>query len=180
MVTVFKQFVSYPFVEICSNLGITIPAEGLLHVKGTATNTIIVYVLWTNACGNLLFQSAMSRVPPELIEVGKLEGLTWFKELIYVIMPLIWPTFSTTVVLDLCNVLNSGGPVLLFGVTDVINRADAYTLPYWFFSKVYGKGAGGLGNYGVMSCAGLCFTAISVPFTLGIRWLLNKVNTAEF
>lgn len=180
MVTVFKQFVSYPFVQICSKIGITIPAEGLLHVKGTATNTIIVYVLWTNACGNLLFQSAMSRVPPELIEVGKLEGLTWFKELIYVIMPLIWPTFSTTVVLDLCNVLNSGGPVLLFGVTDVINRADAYTLPYWFFSKVYGKGAGGLGNYGVMSCAGLCFTAISVPFTLGIRWLLNKVNTAEF
>ena len=179
LVTVFKQFVSPlgPLVEICKNWNITLPDEGLLYTKATATNTIIVYVLWTNACGNLLFQSAMSRVPPELIEVGKLEGLTWFKELIFVIMPLIWPTFSTTLVLDLCNVLSSGGPVLLFGVAD---RAGATTLPYWFFSKVYHGGAGGLGSYGVMSCVGLCFTSVSVPFTLIIRHLLNKVSTAEF
>ena len=95
-------------------------------------------------------------------------------------MPLIWPTFSTTLVLDLTNILNAGGPVLLFGVRDVILKANAYTLPYWFFSKVYDGGAAGLGSYGVMSCAGLCFTVISVPFTLIIRHLLNKVPTAEY
>jgi raffinose/stachyose/melibiose transport system permease protein len=178
-VTVFKQFVSPlgPLTELCKNLNIALPEEGLLYSKDTATNAIIIYVLWTNACGNLLFQSAMSRVPPELIEVGKLEGLTWFKELVLVIMPLIWPTFSTTLVLDLCNILSSGGPVLLFGVAD---RSGTTTIPYWFFSKVYHGGVGGLGSYGVMSCVGLCFTAISVPFTLVIRHLLNKVSTAEF
>lgn len=182
MVFAFKQLLSPlgPINALFGNLGISLPDEGLLHTKATAMPTIIAYTIWTGACGNVLFYSAMSRVPPELVEVGKLEGLSLFKELIYLIMPLIWPTFSTTLILDLTNLLNAGGPVLLFGVSDVIAKANAYTLPYWFFSKVYNNGAAGLGNYGVMSCVGLCFTLISVPVTLIIRHLLNKVPTAEY
>lgn len=169
-----------PIDAMFENLGHPLPEEGLLHTESTAMPTIIAYTIWTGACGNVLFYSAMSRIPPELIEVGRLDGLSLFKELIYVIMPLIWPTFSTTIILDLTNLLNAGGPVLLFGVRDVVMKANAYTLPYWFFSKVYDGGAAGLGSYGVMSCAGLCFTAVSVPFTLVIRYLLNKVPTAEY
>ena len=182
VITAFKQLVSPlgPFTSLCESIGINLPVEGLLHTEGWATPTIIFYTIWTGACGNILFYSAMSRIPPELIEVGRIEGLQLFKELIYVIMPLIWPTFSTTVILDLCGILNAGGPVLLFGVGDVVKKARAYTLPYWFFSQVYSGGAGGLGSYGVMSCVGLCFTSISVPFTLLIRHLLNKVNSAEY
>lgn len=182
LVLAVKQLLSPlgPIDALFEKWGSPLPTEGLLHTENTAMPTIIAYSIWTGACGNVLFYSAMSRVPPELIEVGKLEGLSLFKELIYVIMPLIWPTFSTTLVLDLTNILNAGGPVLLFGVRDVILKANAYTLPYWFFSKVYDGGASGLGSYGIMSCAGLCFTVISVPFTLIIRYLLNKVPTAEY
>ena len=183
LVTAFKQLVSPlgPINALCESMGITLSeGEGLLHTESTATWTIIFYTIWTGACGNILFYSAMSRIPPELIEVGKLEGLQLFKELIYVIMPLIWPTFSTTIILDLCNILGAGGPVLLFGVGDVVQKAGAYTLPYWFFSKVYDGGASGIGTYGLMSCVGLCFTSVSVPFTLLIRNLLNKVNSAEY
>lgn len=181
IITAFRQIFSAagPIQHLLTSMGASLPEEGLLFNENTATPMIIFYTIWTGACGNILFYSAMSRIPPELIEVGRLEGLQLFKELIYVIMPLIWPTFSTTVILDLCNILNAGGPVLLFG-TDIINRARTHTLPYWFFSKVYSGGAGGLGTYGLMSCVGLCFTSISVPFTLLIRHLLNKVNSAEY
>ena len=85
-----------------------------------------------------------------------------------------------TLILDLTGILNAGGNVLLFGVRDVIMKAEATTVPYWFFSQVYDAGTAGIGSYGVMSCVGLCFTAVSVPFTLFIRWLLNKVPTGEF
>lgn len=182
LVLAVKQLLSPlgPVSVLCENIGIPLPAEGLLHTKSTAMPTIIAYSIWTGACGNVLFYSAMSRVPPELIEAGKIDGLSLMKELIYVILPLIWPTFSTTLILDLTNVLNAGGPVLLFGVRDVILKANCYTLPYWFFSQVYDGGASGLGSYGVMSCAGLCFTVLSVPFTLVIRYLLNKVPTADY
>jgi ABC-type sugar transport system permease subunit len=123
----------------------------------------------------------MARVPPDLIEVGRLEGLSLFKEFLYVIMPLIWPIFSTTVILDLCGMLNAGGPVLLFG-KDVINKTVAYTLPYWFFAQVNDNGAAGMvsGVYGLMSAVGLCLTAVSVPITLTIRHFLEKGATSEF
>ena len=181
-VTAFKQLVSPlgPIAALCEKIGVTLPEEGLLHTTSTATSTIIFYCIWTTACANILFYSAMSRIPPELIEVGRLEGLQLLKELIYVVMPLIWPTFSTTLILDLTGILSAGGPVLLFGVQDVIRKAHATTIPYWFFSQVYDGGVTGIGTYGVMSCVGLFFTAISVPFTLFIRWLLNKMDSVEF
>ena len=181
LVTAFKQLVSVkgPIVSLLDNWGVDRPRNGFLHTPGLATNWIIFFMLWKGACGNILFYSAMGRIPPELIEVGRLEGLQLFKELIYVIMPLIWPTFSTTVILDLCGILSAGGPVLLFG-GDVISSGKASTISYWFFSKVYGGGAGGIGSYGVMSAVGLVFTAISVPITLTIRHLLDKVDTGEF
>ena len=181
LVTAFKAFVSGngPLGTICDLLKIALPEEGLLKSPTAATPTVITYYLWTACCGNILFYSAMGRIPPELIEVGKLEGLSLFKELIYVVLPLIWPTFATTLVLDCCNLLSAGGPVLLFG-NEAFTYGKVHTLPYWFFSQVYSDGINGLGNYGVMSCVGLCLTAISVPFTLIIRGLLNKVPTAEF
>ena len=180
LITVYRQLLAPNgvFEKLIEGMGGSLPGQGVLFTPGYATPAIIVYVLWTNACGNMLFYSAMSRVPPELIEVGKIEGLGWFKELILVILPLIWPTFSTTLVLDLCNILQSGGPVLLFG-TDVISQGQTHTLSYWFFSKVYGSSVF-RGSYGVMSCAGLVFTSVSVPFTLIIRRLLDKVSTAEY
>ena len=183
LVTAFKCLLSPlgPIPALCEKMGIHLPEQGLLHTVSTATPTIIFYLIWTHACGNILFYSAMSRIPPDLIEVGQLDGLGLFKELIYVVLPLIWPTLSTTLILDLTGVLNAGGPVLLFGVNDVIKRAHASTLPYWFFAQVYDGGVAGIGTYGLMSCVGLCFTAISVPFTLFIRWVLNKrVETVEF
>ena len=179
----FKQIVSPlgPINALCEQLGINLPTEGLLFTVKTAMPTIIFYYLWISACGNILFYSAMARVPPDLIEVGRLEGLSLFKEFLYVIMPLIWPIFSTTVILDLCGMLNAGGPVLLFG-KDVINKTVAYTLPYWFFAQVNDNGAAGIasGTYGLMSAVGLCLTAVSVPITLTIRHFLEKGATSEF
>ena len=122
----------------------------------------------------------MSRIPPDLIEVGRLEGLSLLKEFIYIVMPLIWPIFTTTVILDFCGMLNAGGPVLLFG-NKVIQEGGTWTLPYWFFHQVHGQnGVAGLGNYGLMSAVGLCLTAISVPITLTVRHFLEKSATSEF
>ena len=39
---------------------------------------------------------------------------------------------------------------------------------------------GGSGSYNLVSCAGLCFTAVSVPVILGIRKLLERIPTMEY
>lgn len=182
MVVSFKALISPlgPVTALLKNIGFKLPEEGLLFTKATATPTIIFYIIWTSAAGNILFYSAMGRIPPELIEVGRLEGLQLFKELIYVILPMIWPTFSTMLILDFTGILNAGGPVLLFGLHDVIYMGQAGTLSFWFFSQVYYGGVSGIGTYGIMSCMGLLFTSISVPITLLLRYLVDKMPSAEY
>lgn len=177
-VTAFSMIVGPrgPLKSVCDTFGLTLPTEGLLYNRATATNTIIFYVVWIGACGNILFYSAMARVPQELIEYGQLEGITMMKELTHVILPLIWPTISTTLILDCTGILGQGGPILLFN-----NSAyGTTTLSYWFYMQVYGGGVNGIGSYGVMSATGLFFTVISVPIILGLRKLLDKVPTVEF
>lgn len=182
LITAFKNLISPlgPLTAAFEKIGIKLPAMGLLYSAKTATPTIIFYLIWTTSCGNILFYSAMSRIPPDLIEAGRLDGLRLFKELIYVVLPLIWPTLATTLILDLTGLLNAGGPVLLFGPDVLRSAGRPTTIPYWFFSQVYDGGVSGIGSYGLMSFVGLVFTAVAVPFTLLVRRLLGRVETVEF
>ena len=181
LVTAFKQLVSPlgPINALCESMGITLSeGEGLLHTESTATWTIIFYTIWTGACGNILFYSAMSRIPPELIEVGKLEGLQLFKELIYVIMPLIWPTFSTQLIFMMTGLFSSSGPILLF----TNGEKGTSTISYWIFAKLYGSGGGGATPVGYANVAtlGLCLTAILVPIIMLSRKLVERVESYDY
>lgn len=177
MVIAFSQFV-YPggvFEVICSAFGIKLPAEGLLNNVGTAKYTLMAYTFLTASCGNILFYSAMSRVPPELIEAAKLDGVTPFKEFIHVVFPLILPTFMMTLLLDVASILSFGPPVFLFG-----NPPGANTVSNWFFYSVYTTGSNGIGKFGYMSALGLCFTAIMLPIVFLVRRLGEKFSSVEY
>lgn len=178
-VTAFQQFLGRggSFETFCGWIGIELPELGLLRTPETATWTIVALGITTSACSNILFYSAMGRVPPEVIESGKLEGLSMFKELIYIIMPLIWSTFSMTLILDFGGMLMASGDILLYGIDD-LGAEHVYTLNYWFFRQVYG-GYGtinNLGNYGVMSATGLIITLVNIPIVLFVRWLSDKIE----
>ena len=179
MVTAFSQFVGRggTFEMICRWFGVELPELGLLRTPETALWTVIVFGILTSACSNILFYSAMGRVPPEVIESGKLEGLSMFQELIYLIIPLIWPTLSMTLILDFGGMLNASGDILLFGIED-LGVKETYTLNYWFFKQVYG-GYGtinNLGNFGLMSAIGWVITLVNAPIVLFVRWLADKIE----
>lgn len=177
MVIAFSQFV-YPggvFDVICQSMGITLPAEGLLNSAATAKYTLMAYTFLTAACGNILFYSAMSRVPPELIEAAQLDGVTPFKEFIYVVFPLILPTFMMTILLDVASILSFGPPVFLFG-----NPPGTNTVSNWFFYSVYSTGSKGIGKFGFMSALGVCFTLIMLPIVFLVRHLAEKFSAVEY
>lgn len=158
---------------IAKSLGAELPFKGVLHEEATARTTLIVYMLLTTAAGNILFYSAMSRVPPELIEAGKIDGLTLIKEFFYIDFPLILPTFAMTLLLDCASLINFGPPILLFG-----NPPGTSTIAFWFFNEVYVGGVMAIGKYGYMSALGLCFTTVMLPIVLFVRWLAEKVDVS--
>ena len=177
---VFKSMIANngPLGLIFSQLGVELPQSGWLGTPDTATNTIIVYSIWTGICGNMLLVSgAMARIPVEVLEAAKLDGAKIRHELFSLVLPLIWPTLSTILLISMSGLLLASGPVLLL---QPLPSMKTGTISYWLFDMVYAGGSVGAGKYSLVSAAGLCFTLVLLPITLFARWLMEKVPTVEY
>lgn len=178
---VFKEFISPsgPVGNLFNTLGINMPQNGFLKTPETATGTIIAYSIWLCVYGHmLLLCGAMNRIPIEVLEAARIEGIRPFRELISIILPLIWPTLSTLLLLTCTGILNASGPILLL-------QPDTYTygtttLSYWIFDKVYAGGVTSAGQYNLVSAAGLIMTVIAFPIVMGLRKLMNKIPSVEY
>lgn len=162
--------------------GQSVPDWGYLNDQSTATTAILVYYVWTGAGTNIvLVGSAMARVPDSVLEAAELDGCSPFCELTQIILPLIWPTLSTMILLTFTNLLGSSGPIMLFAPD---GHAGTSTLSFWIYKQVYGAGEfgqiGGTANYGLVSATGLIFTVIWIPVILFVRWLTEKIPTVEY
>ena len=146
----------------------------LLNNNDTAVWTVMFYTIWLGWGGNmLLLGGAMARIPVDLLESARLDGIESFKEIVYIIFPLIWPTISTLLILGLTGIFSAGGPVLLL----TGGAAQTSTISYWIYNWTVNVGPAG---YNRVSAAGLIFTAVGVPFILIVRHLIEKIPTVEF
>lgn len=146
----------------------------------SATNAILIFTIWTGFGSNVvLIGSAMARVPDSVLEAAMLDGCGAGREIVQIILPLIWSTLSTLILLAFTSFLSAGGPILLFGAPQ-----GSTTLSYWIFNKMYGGGeigqVGAAKNYGIVSATGMVFTVIWVPVILIVRWLMEKVQSVEY
>lgn len=181
MVATFKNFISPtgPLGEIAGWFGIKLPSQGLLvGFDGTPLITIMVYCIWTGFTRDvLLFTGGMSRIPIEVLESAKMEGCGPFREIVSIVLPMIWPTISTQIIFIFTGMFSAGGPILLLTNGDF----GTYTVAFWIFEQVYGTGSiGGTGTYNMVSCAGFCFTLVGVPIILFIKWLLGRFESVEY
>jgi ABC-type sugar transport system permease subunit len=142
----------------------------LLGESRYALNTVIAYNIWTGFGVNIiLFGGAMARIPEDIIEYSKLEGVGFYREIVQIILPLIWPTISTVLTLSVVGIFNSSGPILFLSP----GREDTYTIAYWIFKQVYEPN--GALNYA--AAVGIFFTIIGLPIVLFIKWLLGKIGS---
>ena len=179
MTTVFQQVTQSG--GIIDQIFGGVPLSGLLETPETARGAVIAYVLLCSFTTNvLLFSGGMARVPMEVIEAARLDGVGPFQEIIFLIVPLIWPTVTTQIILAFTNMFNGGGPVLLL----TQGKNGTTTISYWLFYQIAGTGRtaipdGGAGVYRV-SAVGLVLTAIAVPRILIVRKIFDKVEPVEY
>ena len=127
--------------------------------------TILFYCVWTGFGGNIvLLTGAIYRIPEDVMEYGKLDGIGMTRELFSVIIPLIWPTLSTLIICSTAGLFTATGPVLLF----TEGQFKTMTLGYFIFDKVQA------GQYYYPSAIGLIFTFIGVPLTLLVKRVCDK------
>ena len=167
LVTLFKYVVmpSGPLNELLSIiLGKDVAIEWVVDEKYSMF-TILFYCVWTGFGGNIvLLTGAIYRIPEDVMEYGKLDGIGMTRELFSVIIPLIWPTLSTLIICSTAGLFTATGPVLLF----TEGQFKTMTLGYFIFDKVQA------GQYYYPSAIGLIFTFIGVPLPLLVKRVCDK------
>ncbi len=173
MVTVYKELIDLdgPLDMIFTLFGARVP--NLLGDDETVTGTIIAYTIWTGLGVNMiLYQSAMSRIPQEVIEAAQLDGCPWWRELFQIILPMVWPTMSTTLILLITSMFNSTGPILLFMSAGMeVDAPASMTIAFWIYRKTQ-QGV----DLNYPATIGMFFTLVSVPIVFIVRWVFNKID----
>lgn len=171
MVIIFKNLIGFggPIYELAKALGLQLPP--LLTSSRYATPTIMVYCVWVGFGVNLiLYQGAMGRIPEEIIDAGRIDGVSWWRELFCIVTPMIWSTISMTLILAVTGLFTVNVPILVFGTGGAY---DTWTISYYIFTRVQSQSSGAL-NY--PAAIGVFFTIISLPIVFGFRWIMNKFD----
>lgn len=174
LTTVFSNFIapSGPLGQFFEMFGIEIPE--LLADSAYATPTILFFTIWTGWGGQMLLLSgALARIPVEVLESARLDGIGTGRELVSMIVPLVWPTMSTILILNMTGLFGASGPILLF----TKGQWGTSTIGYWIFDKVAFVG---ISAYNEVAAAGLIFTAIGVPIIMFFKWLLERIPAVEY
>ena len=136
-----------------------------ITVNETAIWMTIFYSVSFGFGTNLIvLNGAMNGIDKETLEAAEIDGCNWFKELIYIVIPGIWPTVSTIIILATAGFLGSTGPILAF--TKGTN--NTMTLSFYIYQLVSGAGTGKQDVY-LASAIGVIMTVISFPLALLVK-----------
>ena len=161
-----------PLYELAE--AITGEAISFLADSRYAFKVLLFYNFWTGFGVQLIyFYAAFARIPVEVIEYGKLEGLSSFKEMIFVTFPLTWPTYSVFMILSIGSLFSASGPVLLL-TQGKVNTED---LSYWSYITITQNSLNGTN---IVAALGQLQTLIALPLAIVTRWLSNKVEPIEY
>ena len=157
------------------NVGYLYPLIKALGISETASKTypmsqIIVYLycIWAGLGYNIILLSgAIGRIPKELLESAKIDNCGYFKEFFHIVVPMIWPTVVTLVILGMTNVLTLYlQPLFLTG-----GEGNTWTISLQIWDSVDTRNPKDLCE---AAAKGLIFSAIWSPVILLTRKLMSK------
>ncbi len=147
----------------------------LLGEKKYALKTLLFYNIWFGIAGNMvLYMGAFNRIPKDVLEYAKLDGVGWVREMVQIVVPLMWPTIVTLITVQFTGIFGASGPIFLF----TQGKHNTYTIAYWLWEKVYLAVNPDSPMLNYASAIGMFFTLVALPIVFGVRWLLGKVQAA--
>ena len=154
------------------NLGYT---PELLADSQFANATVLFHLMWLTFPGDLIiWGGTFARIPEEVLESARVDGVNWWTEFTKIVVPLVWPTVALQVVLMFCGIFSASGSVFL--LTE--GQYGTMTLSAWMYLQVYNvSSAGGQLNsnaYNYLSAVGMIITVVAITISLFIRKYTDK------
>ncbi|MBQ8291848.1 MAG: sugar ABC transporter permease [Clostridia bacterium] len=174
---------SYVFISMVSTRGFIAPLiqkwdhlsylPSLLADSDYANSVVLFHMVWLGLPGNMiLWCGTFARIPTSVLEYGKLDGVGWVRELVQLILPLIWPTFSLLLMMQFTSIFSASGAVFLL----TQGKWDTQTLSNWFYMQVYNaNGDANTSAYNYMSAFGMLITVPACAISLFVRFVLAKL-----
>ena len=152
--------------------------SGLMGTEETAWLTMLALKFIPGIVGfNLVQTGAYARIPTELFEVGRIDGLGFVGEFWTMAIPLTWSTMQIGFITGVAGMLLGDCGVFLY-TKGAHNTATMGFYFYWQTYLISGQGDSSLAvdtAYGYPAALGLLFTAILVPMSLLTRKLCESV-----
>lgn len=133
--------------------------------------TVIFFNVWVCFGSQvLIYTGAMDQIAPDILEAGKIDGVSSTQEFFKIVIPMILPTVSTFVVASVATIFTNQANLYAFGGDQYTSENS--TLGYYLYTLV--DDTGRYDTYGKASALGVICTCIAVPLTLIIRKALNR------
>ena len=166
----FKRFV-YALPMLMKSLGFENFPALMIDPEWTFFTTIY-YGIWSGFAGAVIYYgNAMIGINDEIVESAQLDGISYWKELIYIDFPMIMPTIATFQITNFAGILTEQGPLYLFWSYNA--PRETYRWGYLIFQTTMKKGQG---QYPVVATIGLISTLIWFPLTMLVRKLFDKLD----
>ena len=147
----------------------------LLHDSDYALKTIFLNTLIFGFASNMIiWGGAFSRIPGDVVEAGKLDGVNWWREIIYITIPLVWPTVALNMILAICGLFSAGGQVFLL----TRGNYGTMTLNCWMYLQVLDHG-GDFNSLTYMSAVGMCISAVAITISIIVRKFTDKSGLSQ-
>ena len=152
----------------------------LLADSRFANITVLAQMVWLSFPGSMvIWGGTFARIPDDVLESGRIDGVNWWGEFTKIIVPLVWPTVALQMILLFCGIFGASANVFLLtgGEYNTIN------LSTWMYLQLYGNsGIRYTSNiYNYMSAAGMVMTVVAITISLLIRKFTDKVfDEVEF
>lgn len=149
--------------------------DGLLGTNATAFPTIVIVGFISGIVGgSVIVTGAYTKVPPELMEAAKLDGLDFWGSFWHVALPCSWPTLSTIIVLSFCSIFTVEGSVYLY--TNGMGSNGTATMGFYLYTLNLEISKNPVtADYYYPAALGLTISAITIPVVLLGRRIITKV-----
>lgn len=146
--------------------------QDLLTDSKTYFWVVTAFSIWISFGSQVLvYSGAMNQIPGEVLEAGKLDGVTPFREFISLVVPYILPTVGTFLIAGVATIFTNQLNLFSFFGEGVPGMDK--TIGYYLYILVAAPSASSI-HYCYAAFLGLLSTLVAVPLTFAVRKLVSK------
>ena len=171
MTIMFRYFMDRAIPEILLPILGSKPL-GMFSSESTSLFGVLLYSVFIGFSAQiLLLLGGMEGIPESVIESARIDGASPIREFVSVVIPLIFPTIVTFLVVQVGSLFANQMNVYTFFGDGA--EYSVYTIGYYLYKSTL-NASSNISQYPYLAAFGVILTLISIPITFIVKFLLEK------